>query len=383
MASTVPPSPDPAPQQQQFDQAWAQATEPGSDALRPDPPSQPATANPVQPPSATLQEQSGNSNGTAPVPDATALPDSNASSAVEVPGNGEASPDSPSEPGPADSMQASLQGPANASELEQSATNETHGHAPDAPPETSDADAHVKTPELGSSAEEQGQGATESGSTEDAPVAADAVSDVQADAAAVPPEPVLQDSTLGGSLAGTRSEATDDLASSPVTAAAEVLAEQSPSPPQRDDSNTSSSSSTVDSMEAADHDADASSHERSYGTWPESAPQDDTVDLGDGSGDPENGTVRGQKASTDNASKDHEQHVQLLSSTHEQLPLPTFPESLSPEQMHQAWATDRSMHPSLEDAAAQVEVQGGESLLASDPADNVSSSQSYSLHDEL
>ena len=218
--------------------------------------------------------------------------------------------------------------------------------------------------------------------TEDAPSAANAVSDVQAGAAAaaaVPPEPLLQESTLGGSLAG--SKAAEDLASSPGTGAADVLAEQPALSAQQDDSNTSISSTTVYSMEA-DPDADASSHERSYGTWPESTSLD-VVGLGDESGDGENGTSRGRKASADNDSDDHERHVQLLSSTHEQLPLPSFSESLSPEQMHQAWANDRSMHPGLEDAAAQVEVQGGESLLASDPADNISSSQRYSVHDEL
>ena len=233
--------------------------------------------------------------------------------------------------------------------------------------------------------QEQDQNVTEAlPLTAETPFAANVITEESAAAAAaVLPEPIV-DIGAAGAVSDAVNETTLDagfgVALSPEAASLPLQSVQ-------EDSNSSSSSSST--LESANNteDVDASSHERSYGTWPEGDAHDASVassspDAEDaGAANESSRPVTAEAGSRNGSNADDEQHVQLLSSTLEKLPLPSFDEALSPEEMHKAWATDRSLHPSLDDAAAQVEGQDGDSLLASEPGKN--SSQTPAIHDEL
>ena len=178
----------------------------------------------------------------------------------------------------------------------------------------------------------------------------------------------------GGSPAG------DDHSS-----AAEAPQAADPMPCQGQDSNaTDGSCSAQDTAEPALQESDASSHERSYGTWPDEGVQDESSESANSTeaSRPADSRDGGADHVSAEVSREQEPEVQLLTSTSEQLPLPSFDESLSPKQMHEAWASDRSLHPTL-DEAQQEEQQGGNSLLAADPAESRSGTLASRFHDEL
>ena len=364
-------------QQQKLEEAWQQAKEPPPAIVEP-PPASPANASDTQLQQPGSAEQPEQLNSTVEELDVPTI--------SSQPSNSEASAPLAADPTPAPSNPAHKNATSSTS-----AAGLPAGEADDVPEQPTEALVlDVTMPPEDSSMsnvsqpaeEEQDQSVTDAlPLTAETPFAANVITEESAAAAAaVLPEPIVN---IGA--AGAVSDALNDTPlDAGVDAALPADAELPLQSVQEDSNSSSSSTSTLESANNTDEDVDASSHERSYGTWPEGDAQDASVASsspdaeGAGAANESSRPVAGSRNASD---ADNEQHVQLLSSTLEKLPLPSFDEALSPEQMHQAWATDRSLHPSLDDAAAQVEGQGGDSLLASEPGKN--SSQTPAVHDEL